>query len=116
MIERPASTGASIALTGAERGEAGVAAPAAPVGAPDGASSGTPAERTPTVLAGIGPDPTMAPPAPPKLADRPRARLGHTTTRSGARGTLRATTTVKGMTYRMVFACCCLQATDAPTE
>ena len=109
MIERPASAGASVAPAGAEHDEVAQAT-AAPV------VSATPeAGRTPAVWAGIGPDPALAPPGPPKLADRTRARLGHTTPRSSARGTPRAITTVEGMTYRLVFACC-LQATDAPTE
>jgi hypothetical protein len=112
MIQRPASAGASIAPASAEQGEVALTTPALPV-AP--ASPGTATPRTSTVLAGIGPDPALAPPGPPKLADRTRARLGHTTPRSSARGTPRAITTVEGMTYRLVFACC-LQATDAPTE
>ena len=115
MIQRPASAGASIAPVDAEQGEVSRTTPVPPASLPDPASPGTSAERTPTVLAGIGPDPALAPPAPPKLVDRASARLGHTTPRSGARATPRAITKVEGMTYRLVFACC-LQATDAPTE
>ena len=115
MIQRPASAVASIAPASAEQGEVALSTPAPSASVPDPVSPGTPAARTATVLAGIGPDPALAPPAPPKLADRASARLGHTTPRSGARGTSRATMKVEGMTYRLVFACC-LQATDAPTE
>ena len=115
MIERPASAGAVIAPAGAEQGQVAQVTSAPLASVPDPASPGTSAERTPTVLAGIGPDPALAPPAPPKLVDRASARLGHTTPRSGARATPRAITKVEGMTYRLVFACC-LQATDTPTE
>ena len=109
MIERPASAGASVAPAGAEHDEVAQATPAAVVSAPPEAG------RTPAVWAGIGPDPALAPPAPPRLAERPGTRLGHTSPRSGARGTQRATTKVEGMTYRVVFACC-FGATDTPTK
>jgi hypothetical protein len=108
MIERPASRKASVTPAGDARTEADQAALAPPGSAPPAA------ERTPTVLAGMGPDPALAPPAPPRLTDSTRTRFGHERPRSAARST-RTVAGMEGMEYRAVFACCS-EATDTPTE
>jgi hypothetical protein len=109
MIERPASAGAGIAQAGAEVSEAAKAAAATPAGvAPE-------AERAPHVLAASGPDPALAPTAPPKFADRPGPRFEPTAPRASTRRTPRASPGMEGTRYRAVFACC-REATDTPTR
>jgi hypothetical protein len=109
MIERPAPTGASVAHAGAEAGGPVKAAAEPQIAAV------TEAECAPHVLAGFGPDPALAPPAPPKFQDRPGPLYVPTVPRAAARRTPRAATTIEGIKYRVVFACC-MQATETPTE
>jgi hypothetical protein len=108
MIERPAPAGAGIAQAGAEPSEAAEAAPVLQINAaPE-------AEGMSHVLAVSGPDPALAPQAPPKLADRRSPRFESTTSRPTRRAS-RAAAGMEGVTYRAVFACC-TEATDTPIK
>ena len=109
MIERPTPAGAVVAHAGAEVGEAAIAAPAPQV------SAAPEAESVVHVLAVSGPDPALAPPAPPKFADRASARFEPTAPRPAARRAPRASLGMESMNYRAVFACC-MEATDTPTK
>jgi hypothetical protein len=109
MIERPTPAGAVVAHAGAEVGEAAIIAPAPQV------SAAPEAETVAHVLAVSGPDPALAPPAPPKFADRPGARLEPMAPRPSARRAPRASPGMESMKYRAVFACC-MEATDTPTN
>jgi len=109
MIERPTPAAAVVAHAGAEESEAAIAAPAPQaIAAPE-------AERAAHVLAVSGPDPVLAPPAPPKFADRPGARFEPTAQRPSARRAPRASPGMESLKYRAVFACC-MEATDTPTK
>jgi hypothetical protein len=109
MIERPAPAGAGIAQAGAEASEAAEAAPVPQVNAaPE-------AEGMSRVLAASGPDPALAPQAPPRFADRGSARFESAATRSALRRATRVATGVETMKYRAVFACC-TEATDTPIK
>jgi hypothetical protein len=109
MIERPTPAGAVIAHAGAEVGEAASAAPVPQL------SAAPEAESAAHVLAVSGPDPALAPPAPPKFADRPGPRFEPTVPRPSARRVPRASPGMESMKYRAVFACC-MEATDTPTK
>ena len=115
MIERPAPAGAGIAQAGEELSEAARAAPLPQVKAADPAAPGTPAEGTSHVLAASGPDPVLAPPAPPRFAERRSPRFESTTSRPSTRRASRAAAGMEGITYRAVFACC-TEATDTPIK
>jgi hypothetical protein len=109
MIERPAPAGAGIAQAGAEASEAAEAAPVPQVNAaPE-------AEGMSRVLAASGPDPALAPQAPPKFADRIGPRFEPAAPRADARRGPRAASRIKGTSYRAVFACC-TEATDTPIK
>jgi hypothetical protein len=107
MIERPTPAGAVVAHAGAEVGEAAITAPAPQL------SAAFEAESAAHVLAVSGPDPALAPSAPPKFADRPGPMP--TVPRPSARRTPRASPGMESMKYRAVFACC-MEATDTPTK
>ena len=109
MIERPTPAGAVVAHAGAEVGEAASVAPVPLV------SAAPEAESVAHVLAVSGPDPALAPPAPPKFADRPSPRFEPTAPRPSARRAPRALPGMESMKYRAVFACC-MEATDTPTK
>lgn len=115
MIERPATAGAGIAQAGAEVTEAAQAAPVPQGNAADPAAPGTPAEGMSHVLAASGPDPALAPPAPPRFAERRSPRFESTTSRPSTRRAPRTAAGMEGMTYRAVFACC-TEATDTPIK
>src|SRR5262249_24581722 len=53
--------------------------------------------------------------ATPRLADRPAASAGRRPARSATRSAHRAAPDVESAQYRVVFACSCVQARDAPT-
>ena len=108
MIERP-TPAAAVAHAGAEEREAAIAAP------PPLASPAPEAERATHVLSASGPDPALAPPAPPKFPDRPSARFEPTAPRPPARRVPRASPGMESTKYRAVFACC-MEATDTPTK
>jgi hypothetical protein len=109
MIERPAPAGAGIAQAGAEASEAAEAAPVPQVNAaPE-------AEGMSHVLAASGPDPALAPQAPPKFADRTGPRFESAAPRVDARRGPRAASRIEGTSYRAVFACC-MEATDTPIK
>lgn len=109
MIERPTPGAAVAAQAGAVENEAVVVAPVPP------ASTAPVAERASHVLAASGPDPALAPTAPPKFADRPSARFESAAARPSARRAPRAASRIEGMEYRAVFACC-TEATDTPIK
>ena len=112
MIERPTPAGAVIAQAGAEASEVAAPAPAASVADP--VAPGAVAERTPHVLAVSGPDPALAPSAPPRFPDRPGPRFEAAAQRP-TRRTPRAAAGMEGISYRAVFACC-TEATDTPIK
>lgn len=115
MIERPTPAGAVIAQAGAEASEAANVAPAPPASVADPAVPGALAERTPHLLAASGPDPALAPCAPPRFPDRPGPRFEDAARRPTPRRTPRAAAGMEGMSYRVVFACC-TEATDTPIK
>ena len=108
MIERPTPAGAHVARAGGEIEAANVAATAPQSAAPK-------APRASHVLAASGPDPALAPPAPPRFQDRPGSRFEAASPRASSRRTPRASAGLPNTTYRAVFACC-TEATDTPTE
>lgn len=108
MIERPTPGAAVVAQAGATEYEAADAAPVPP------ASAAPEAGRASHVLAASGPDPALAPTAPPKFADRPSPRFESTVPRPSARRVPRKPG-MEGMKYRAVFACC-TEATDTPIK
>jgi hypothetical protein len=112
MIERPAPARASVAQAGAEQAEAAVVAPA-PM-----ESAAPEAERAAHLLSAVGPDPALAPPAPPKFAKDPSAPFASAAPRAAPRRAPRAPTGsptgIEGKRYRAVFACC-REAKDTPT-
>jgi len=109
MIERPTPAAAGVAHAGAEASVAAGVVPAPPARA-------TPEpERAPYVLAASGPDPSLAPPAPPRFTDRPSSRFEPTAQRTPARPAPRATIGTEDVSYRAIFACC-TEATDTPTQ
>jgi hypothetical protein len=111
MIERPATATADVVRADAGGSEAVEAAPAPQVTAPPCP------ELAPTapVLAGRGPDPALAPDAPPKFADR-QAQFGPPASRAARmRVATRVSTRTEHMNYRAIFACC-MEATETPTE
>lgn len=109
MIERPTPGAAVVAQAGAVESEAVDAAPEPP------ASAAPVAERPSHVLAASGPDPELAPTAPPKFADRPGPRFRSTIPRPSERRVSRKATAAEGTKYRAVFACC-TEATDTPIK
>jgi len=108
MIERPTPAGASVAHAGTEIEAADIVAAPPPNAAPE-------AQCASHVLAANGPDPALAPPAPPRFQDRPVSRFEAAGPRPSTRRTPRASARIQNMTYRAVFACC-TEATDTPTE
>jgi len=79
---------------------------------------GREAGTTPPRLGEGGPDSTATiavSPTPPRIADRPAGSAGRSATRSPTRSARRAAPDVDSTKYRVVFACCCRQAGDAPT-
>ena len=109
MIERPTPGAAVVAQAGVVENEAVGAAPEPP------ASAAPVAERPLHVLAASGPDPALAPTAPPKFADRPGPRFEPRVARPSVRRVARKPTVVEGTRYRAVFACC-MEATDTPIK
>lgn len=109
MIERPTPARVGVVHAGDEAGEAANAAPVLPT------SAAPEAEQTTHVLAASGPDPALAPPAPPRFADRHSPPFESTTSRPAARRASRRGPGIEGMNYRVIFACC-MEATDTPIK
>ena len=113
MIERPAPAGAIVAQAGAEQAEVAMAAEAPQE------SAAPQAERAAHLLSAVGPDPALAPPAPPKFAKDPGPRFESAAPRAAPRRAPRSPTGtsptgMEGKRYRAVFACC-REAKDTPT-